>query len=145
VVDLQKFKFLIVSLLLFMYLFLLFVGYRTFISIVGYSLMTNYVLISAMHSPPQLSLGGRSSFYLAEIWVGLKGFLKVIFLCASHSLWVWVELKGLLMIMSLLASLFIEGSGKVEGLRVMPLPSSVLVHIPLPMAHSLTYAQCLKD
>jgi hypothetical protein len=40
---------------------------------------------------------------------------------------------------------FIEGSGRVEGLRVMPLSSSVLVPIPLPMTHSLTYAQCLKD
>jgi hypothetical protein len=61
-----------------------------------------------MHSHSQLSLGGRSSFYLVEIWVGLKGLLKVIFLCASHSLWVWVELKGPLRVMSLLTSLLLR-------------------------------------
>jgi hypothetical protein len=59
-------------------------------------LTIDYVLISAMHPSLPSPLGGGCSFYLAGIWVGLKGLPRVMLMSASSfSREVQVGLKGL--------------------------------------------------
>lgn len=75
-----------------------------------------------------------------SVSVGLKGFARVMFMPAR----VW--LKGSSRVMSLLVFPLLGDRVGLKGLiRLMPLPSSVLVSIPLYAAYSLTFAQDLED